>query len=83
VLTIVRGPRVRMIARWTAVACATIGGLVALGWALGVVELVSIVAGYPPVHMNTAVALLAAGAGAYGIAEGSSPARSSRSPSGG
>jgi len=64
-----RGPRVRMIARWTAVACVTIGGLVTLGWVLGVVELVSVAEGYPPVHMNTAVALLAAGAGVYGIAE--------------
>lgn len=58
-----------MVARWTAVTCAAIGGLVTLGWAVGVVELVSVVRGYPPVHMNVAVALLAAGAGAYGIAE--------------
>ena len=64
-----RGPRARTIARWGAVTCAVIGGLVALGWVLGVVELVSVVPGYPPLHLNGAVALLAAGAGLYGIAE--------------
>ena len=64
-----RGPRARTVARWGAVTCVAIGGLVALGWVLGVVELVSVVPGYPPLHMNAAVALLAAGAGLYGIAE--------------
>jgi len=64
-----RGPRARTTARWGAVTCAVIGGLVALGWLLGVVELVSVVPGYPPLHLNGAVALLAAGAGLYGIAE--------------
>jgi len=64
-----RGPRARTIARWGAVTCAVIGGLVALGWVLGVVELVSVVPGYPPLHLNGALALLAAGAGLYGIAE--------------
>ena len=64
-----RGPRARTIARWGAVTCAVIGGLVALGWVLGVVELVSVVPGYPPLHLNGALALLAAGAGLHGIAE--------------
>lgn len=44
--------------------------MVALGWLFGLVELVSIVQGYPPTHMNAALAMLAAGAGLYGIAEG-------------
>jgi PAS domain S-box-containing protein len=42
---------------------------VTLGWVLGSVELISVVQGYPPLHMNAAVALLGAAAGLYGIAE--------------
>jgi PAS domain S-box-containing protein len=59
----------RRVVRWAAVVCVTFGGLVALGWMRDAVELVSVVDGYPPVHINAAVALLAAGAGLYGIAE--------------
>ena len=59
-----------MVARWAAVVCAAVGALVALGWLLGVVELVSVVKGYPPMYLNAALAMLGAAAGLHGIAEG-------------
>ena len=68
-LTGAQGLRARMVARWAAYVCAIISVLTLLGWAIGAVELVSVVQGYPPLHLNAAVAFLGAAGGLYGIAE--------------
>ena len=68
-LTGVQGLQSRTVARWAAVVCAVVGALAMLGWAVGSVELVSVVQGYPPLHLNAALALLGAAGGLYGIAQ--------------